>query len=243
MDSAAGRKPEPEHVLDPGWIPQKPRLIAFTAPILRGIFRLFGGFRVTGLENLPAHGAAILACNHLSWADPPAIRSIVRRKCWFMGNDFLLRIPVLGKLLPFYGAFGVSRGRMDREALRRAEFHLKAGDLLCVFPEGGTTVTGTLVPFEGGVALLAARTGVPIVPIAITGTDRVLPMKPPMYPRWARGGITITIGVPIALETVEAIADRKLRIERLTLRVQDAVAAMLPPEYLPEGYRFEAAGT
>lgn len=202
--------------------------------LLRGLYRLFGGFRVKGLENVPATGPAILAPNHLSWADPPAIRTVIRRCCWFMANDFLFRIPVVGKLLPLYGAFPVERGKLDREALRQAESHLADGDLVCIFPEGGTSLAARLVPFEGGVALLAIRNDVPIIPVGITGTDRVLPMHPPPYPRYAPGGVTLTFGPPIYPGDVDPSLPRRQRVDLLTERLHAAVAALLPAEYLPD---------
>jgi 1-acyl-sn-glycerol-3-phosphate acyltransferase len=208
-------------------------LIRGTCLLVRGLFRLFGGFRVSGLEHVPAAGGAILAPNHRSWADPPAMRCVIRRSCWFMGNDFLFRIPVLGKLIPLYGAFPVERGKLDREALRIAEGHLKDGDLVCVFPEGGTTVTGWLFPFEGGVALMALRTGMPIVPVGITGTDKVLPMVRPV-PRYHRGGVTVTFGPPIHPDEIDPSLPRRERVDLLTQRLYEAVAALLPPEYGPQ---------
>jgi 1-acyl-sn-glycerol-3-phosphate acyltransferase len=212
----------------------KPRraLIRFTSGCLIWAYRLLGGFRVRGLENIPGSGAALIVPNHLSWADPPAVRAVIRRTCWFMANDFLFRIPILGRLLPLYGAFPVSRGRIDRTALRTAEDHLKRGDLVVVFPEGGTSLTGRLVPFELGPAMLALRAGVPMIPVAITGTDRVLPMRRP-FPHFARGGVTITFGAPIPSDSIDPALPHRARLVELTRRAQDAVAAMLPQEYLP----------
>ncbi|MFN3652420.1 MAG: lysophospholipid acyltransferase family protein [Armatimonadota bacterium] len=211
-------------------------LVRATSVILRGVYRLFGGFTVSGLEHVPESGGAILAGNHLSWGDPPAIRAVIRRRLWFMANEFLFRVPVLGKLIPLYGAFPVDRDRMDRESLRRAERHLQDGDLLCIFPEGGTTLTGRLSPFEGGAALLAIRNNVPIVPMAITGTDRVWPMggENPALPRYARGGVTVRFGPPIHPESIDGSLSRKQRLELLTQKTYEGVAALLPPEYLPE---------
>lgn len=212
----------------------RPRRLAIAASrlLLHGLFRLFGGFRVRGLENVPEHGAAILASNHLSWADPPAIRAVIRRSCWFMANHDLFEKPLLAPLIRLYGAFPVRRGTLDRDALRLAEAHLHAGDLLCIFPEGGTTLTGRLYPFEGGVALLAIRNNVPVVPIALTGTDRVLPAD--LRPRFARGGVTVTFGPPIHPDEIDPSLPRRERVDRLTERLYQAIAAMLPPEYLPE---------
>ena len=201
---------------------------------VRGLYQVLGGFRVAGLENIPPSGGVILAPNHLSWADPPAIYMAARRKCWFMANEFLFRIPVLGKLIPLVGAFPVHRGRLDRDAIRVAEGHLKEQDLLCVFAEGGTTITGTLYPFEGGVALLALRNNVPIVPVAITGTEKLLPMQPPCYPRYARGGVRVRFGKPIHPDEVDPTLPRKERMDQLTYRLYLAVAELLPKEYVPE---------
>jgi 1-acyl-sn-glycerol-3-phosphate acyltransferase len=218
-------------------------LVHGTSVLLRGAYRLLGGLRVRGVEHLPKTGAAIVASNHLSWADPPALRSVIRRRCWFMGNHDLFDLPAVGKLLPLFGGFPVVRsddpGRADRSALKVAEQHLKDGDLLCVFPEGGTTVTGTLHPFEGGVALLALRNNVPIVPVAITGTDRMWPPEA-SRPRYARGGVSLTFGPPIHPSDIPAGLPRRERMERLTVRLYDAIAAMLPPEYVPAEY---VAGT
>lgn len=206
-------------------------IIAVTSVVLKGLYRLYGGFRVQGLENIPATGAAIIAPNHHSWADPPAIRSVIRRTCWFMGNHDLFQIPILGRILPIYGAFPVERGTLNRDTIRLAEAHLKAEDLLCIFPEGGTTTTGRLMPFEGGLALLALRNNVPIIPVAITGTDRLLEMKPPYRVRYTKGGVTLTFGKPIWPEEVAPEASRRERMDLLALRAYEAVRDMLPPEY------------
>jgi 1-acyl-sn-glycerol-3-phosphate acyltransferase len=208
-------------------------LVHGTSAVLRGLYRLFGGFHVHGLENVPETGAAILTPNHHSWADPPAIRAVIRRDCWFMANDFLFDIRILGKLLPLYGAFPVGRDHIDREALHRAEKHLRDGDLVCIFPEGGTTITGKLYPFEGGAALLAIRNGVPLIPVGITGTDRMLPMSAP-YPHRVKGGVTVTFGRPVHPDEADPSQRRKEQVNRLTQRLYRAVADLLPPEYVPQ---------
>lgn len=212
---------------------QKPTLIEVTSVLLKGLYGLLGGLKVTGLENIPKTGGAIIAPNHLSWADPPAMRAIIRRKAWFMGNHDLLEKPVYGWLLPFYGTFPVDRTRMDREAFRMAEQHLQEGDLVCIFPEGGTSPDSRLAAFEGGVALLAIRNNVPIVPVAVTGTQRMLPPVPPMVPRYAPGGATITFGKPVHPDEIDPNLPKRERVDALTERLYQVVASMLPPEYRP----------
>jgi 1-acyl-sn-glycerol-3-phosphate acyltransferase len=199
-----------------------------TSILLRLVFRVFGGFHVRGLEHLPKHGAAIIASNHLSWADPPAYWSVMPRRTWFMANDFLLEIPLFGPVLRYFGTFPVTRGKLDRDALREAERHLAEGDLVFIYPEGGTTITGRLYPFEGGVGMLALRAGVPVVPAAITGSDRVLSMAD-FRPRYSKGGVALRFGPAIAPDR-----PRRERIDAITRAIYDAIAAMLPPEYLPD---------
>src|SRR5204863_2489640 len=118
-----------------------------------------GGYRAKGVENIPRTGPVILAGNHLSWADPPVVRIAFNRTCWFMANDFLFKIPIFGAIIRWIGAFPVVRGKFDREAFRMAEQKLAGGDMLSLFPEGGTSLTGKLSPFEGGVAILVWRSG------------------------------------------------------------------------------------
>lgn len=206
-------------------------------PIGRGIYRLFGGFHASGQEHIPASGGVILAPNHRSWADPPAVRLSVRRDCWFMANDFLFRIPFVGWFIRTFGAFPVKRGAMDRDAIRHAENYLKEGDLVCMFPEGGTTITGTLYPFEGGVALIAIRNNVPIVPVAIVGSDNILPADK-FIPRYARGGVTVKFGPPIYPAEIAPELPRRERIDHVTQLLYERVAALLPEEYVPAEYRY-----
>ncbi len=212
--------------------PPHPLWVLAGRALLSPVFRLLGRYRASGMANIPA-GAAILASNHLSWADPPAIRMALRRHTFYMANDFLFEMPVLGKLLRIFGAFPVERGRFDREAFRMAEERLSMGHLLTVFPEGGTTVTGVLYPFEGGASMLAMRNNVPIVPVAVTGTDILLTMEPKFRLRWVPRRVTVTFGKPIFPQEIDPSLPRRERTDLLTQRVYDAVAEMLPVEYLP----------
>jgi 1-acyl-sn-glycerol-3-phosphate acyltransferase len=204
-----------------------------TSGLLRLAFRVLGGCAVSGVEHVPRRGPAILAPNHVSWADPALVRLAIDRPCWFMANDFIFNYPVVGRLFPLYGAFPVRRGQLDRDALRRAGAHLTDGDLLCVFPEGATSMDKKLLPLEGGVALLALRAGgVPIVPAAITGTDRVMPRTPPHGLRYARGGVTLRFGPPISTADLPPDLPRREQVDLLTERLRQSLVDLLPPEYV-----------
>src|SRR5690606_28111202 len=105
-----------------------------------GIWRL----RVEGREHVPRQGGAILAPNHISNVDPPAVGAAAPRPVYFMAKEELYQMPLLGRILPRLHAFPVRRGTVDRAALRRAEELLRAGELVVIFPEGRESETGQL---------------------------------------------------------------------------------------------------
>jgi 1-acyl-sn-glycerol-3-phosphate acyltransferase len=155
-----------------------------------------GWFRpaVTGRRHVPLEGPAILAPVHRSFADFAFCAFLTRRKLFFMAKDDLWKNRALGKLLLTLGAFPVHRGGADREALRRAEAVLRRGQMLVLFPEG-TRRAGTAVEdLHEGAAFLAARTGAPIVPVGIGGSDLAMP-KGRRIPRPMR--ITVVVGAPV----------------------------------------------
>jgi len=156
------------------------------------LFRL----SVAGIERLPRTGPAVLVANHTSWLDPIVLPLALPRKPGFLAMEELWKMPVVGFVMRAYGhlAIPLHRGAVDATALRRALGVLKEGALLIVFPEGGISPDGRLRPFHRGAALLAARAGAPLVPVAISGTRDALPLTR-VVPRLRP--ITIRIGAPI----------------------------------------------
>ena len=151
--------------------------------------------QVTGRERVPLDGPVILAPIHRSFADFAFSAFLTRRKLFFMAKDELWRNQALGRLLSALGVFPVHREAADREALRRAETVLQRGQVLVLFPEG-TRKSGTVVgELHEGAAFLAARTGAPIVPVGIGGTDLAMP-KGQRIPKPMR--IPVVVGEPIA---------------------------------------------
>ena len=162
--------------------------------LFRLFFQVFCGWRVVGAENCPRTGPLILAPNHISYLDPPAVGCAVPQPVWFMAKHELFKIPVLGTVLPRVHAFPVHRGAPDRPALRRAEALLHEGKTVVLFPEGARRFDGRLGDPEPGVAFVALRTRVPVVPVALVGTDRALP-RHSVLPRPAR--VEARLGRPI----------------------------------------------
>lgn len=155
-----------------------------------------GWFRpvVTGRTRVPLEGPAILAPVHRSFADFAFSALLTRRKLFFMAKDELWKSRPLGKLLCALGAFPVSREAADREALRRAQGVLERGQLLVLFPEGTRREGPTVGPLHEGAAFLAARTGAPIIPLGIGGSDISMP-KGQRIPKPLR--IRVVVGEPI----------------------------------------------
>ncbi len=153
---------------------------------------------IIGKENIPQSGAFLLAPIHRSNIDTPLAAAVTTRRLRFMGKDTIWKFGPIGWIISALGAFPVSRGTADREALRRCVAVLEAGEPLVLFPEG-TRQSGPVVrPLFDGATYVAAKAGVPIIPVGIGGSERVMPKGSKMiYPRKC----VVVIGVPIQTVT------------------------------------------
>lgn len=167
--------------------------------ILRIAFMVCGGIRYEGRENVPSSGAVLIAPNHISDADPPAIGMAAPRGCWFMAKEELFSIRILGPLIRAMRGFPVRPHTADRAALRRAEELLSAGEAVVIFPEGKLSEDGTLKEILPGFLLVAQRTGAPIVPTVIQGTDRIIPYGK-LWPRPAFRTVVVRFGPPVTAQ-------------------------------------------
>ncbi len=172
------------------------RLVRF---IVRILVRAYGGLQITGAENIPATGPVIFAPNHRAHVDPPYLALISSRPIYFMGKEELFHVPVLKHIIKGVGAFPVRRGAADRSALRHAVDLLKQGACVMIFPEGTRSEDGQLGTAEKGFALIARQTGAAIVPVAIEGTERMLP-KGAKFIRRSR--VRVTIGKPFFAQAI-----------------------------------------
>ena len=190
-----------------------------------------GGADVMGLERLPRKGACIVVSNHVSDVDPPILAWALgyrsRRVIYFMAKDEMRRWPVVGWLVSRAGVFYVRRGEADRAAQRQALALLRRGDAIAVFPEGTRSRDGRLQAGNPGVALLAIRSGAPVVPVSILGTQRILPPGGRMI---HRSRVTVQVGEALRLphRPTGRVSREELAFE--TERVMRAIAALLPRE-------------
>ena len=162
---------------------------------VRGVNRLFFRTTVEGADLVPAEGPVIIAPIHRSFIDFFVVSEVTRRKLHYMAKDSLWKRPSFGRFLLSIGAFPVHRESADREALRRAQNVLEAGEVLILFPEGARRTGDTVGELHEGAAFLAARTGATIVPVGIGGTLSVMP-KGTRYPRPSK--VHIIVGSPLA---------------------------------------------
>ncbi len=160
-----------------------------------GVSRAYLPGRVTGRENLPARGAYLVAPVHRSYVDWLIVARITgRRRLRYIAKAEIWRSKPLGRVLEALGVFPVNRAGADREALERCREVLAGGEPLVMFPEG-TRRSGPLVEdLREGVAYLALRAGVPVVPIGIGGSERAMP-RGRAIPRPRR--VEVVIGKPM----------------------------------------------
>ncbi|HEX7095870.1 MAG TPA: lysophospholipid acyltransferase family protein [Acidimicrobiales bacterium] len=171
--------------------------------------------RVEGRENLPATGACVVAPVHRSNLDTPILGFVTARRLRFMGKDTLWKSP-FARLLTLLGGFPVVRGTADREALRACEAIVARGEPLVMFPEGTRRFGPVIENLYDGPAFVAARAGVPIVPIGIGGSERVMP-KGAKFIRPKK--IVIVVGKPITPPATEGRVPRRV-VRELTEQLQ-----------------------
>ena len=191
-------------------------LLRFVAWVMsRFIYR----FKVRGDEHIPSTGAAILACNHVSFVDAVLLMAASPRPIYFLMDHRIFRVPVLGWLFRLAKAIPVAPQKEDpatyEAAFERAAQVLREGDLLAIFPEGGITKDGELQPFKGGIMKIIERAqadGIqaPVVPMALTnlwgsyfsrierGTAMVRPFRRGMFSR-----VGLNVGAPVAASEVQ----------------------------------------
>lgn len=194
---------------------------------LKGLVFPLGGLRVEGLENIPKDGPVILACNHVHWTDIPYISLRPWRITHYMAKVELFSVPVLGWIMTSLGTFPVRRGERDRDSLKLAEHLLRIGEVVTVFPEGHRSAEGVLQVGHPGVALMALHTEAPIVPVGISGTQRVLRRGWRYGP--FRPTVTVRYGVPFRLRSTGKRVTRE-ELTRGTEVIMGNIAALLPPE-------------
>ena len=199
--------------------------------VLRGAFRAAARITVEGGQDLPRSGPMIVVGNHTSNADPLFVQAWLQkflgRPITFLAKEQLF-VPPLTPLLRWYGAIPVRAGGSDASAYRRGLEVLRAGGVLGVFPEGTRSPDGRLGQARQGVALLADRSGAPVLPVGISGLAAFLP-RGARRPRF-RTPVVVRIGRPEPLR-LDPSLDRRVALERATEVLVDRLEALLEPDH------------
>lgn len=133
--------------------------------------KLVAPLRVYGAERVPQTGGLVVASNHFSWIDPPALGAACPRTLYYMAKVEAHRVPGLGELMRAFGAFSVRRGESDRDAVRTMRQIVRDGHALGLFVEGTRQRSGVPGPVQPGAAMVAINEGVPVIPVALQGSD------------------------------------------------------------------------
>jgi len=181
--------------------------------------------QVVGLENVPKRGPVILASNHVSMLDPALLPVLVPRRIVYMGKAELWKTPIIGPLYGLVGFIPVRRFEADLGALRKAEKALRQNQVLGMFPEGTRSGRPGLGKGQPGTAIIALRTGAPVVPAAVIGTGGVT--LPRLFFRLTR--VRVVFGKAFELPKGRRLTAEL--VEQCTERIMKEIAALLPEEY------------
>jgi len=205
----------------------KESILSIFRLIVGFLFRLLTKIECRGSENIPDEGAAILALNHLSRLDSPLILILTQR----VDISGLVAVnyrnnPISRWLVNLIGGIWINREQADFQALKEAKRYLDNGGLLGVAPEGTRSKTKSLLPGKTGIAFLAEKTKVPIIPVAISGTEKIFTK----LSHFRRPEIKIQFGEAFRLEPISR-SQRDASLKKNTDEIMCRIAVMLPEAY------------
>lgn len=199
-------------------------LYHFSRRLLRVFLTIFGRLKSEGLQNVPKSGPVILAPNHISYLDPPAVGAALMRVVHYMAKEELFESKFLNAWMRAIGTFPVKRGSADRKAIKQALDYLAQGEVICVFPEGKRSEDGKLGEPEMGLGMFAIKSRAPVVPVAVIGTDKVLPAHAKFFHFHP---VKIIYGKPLTFPDLYESKDSRQAMEEVGRLTMAAIAEML----------------
>jgi len=176
----------------------------FSYYVIKVLGAIFSPRTVLGREHVPSEGSYIVASNHVSYLDPFLIGLSLERRISYMAKDTLFHNIILRIMLKWVEAFPVRRESSDIGALREALRRLMRGLPIVLFPEGTRKTAGSETKTQSGIGFLAVKGGIPIVPVYIKGSDKVLP-RGARFPKRSR--ILVKFGKPLSFTKEQSYPD------------------------------------
>ena len=189
-------------------------------------FSTFGGFEVRGREAVPPRGRLLVVANHQSNADPPVLAAALPRHVSFVGKRALLRWPIASWYLRTIGSFPIDRDGRDTEAVRWILRSLEKEEVVGIFPEGTRSLHG-MRRATHGIAYLALKSNATILPVGITGTEKIQQIWRVPMPLCR---LRVNIGQPFSLPVIEGRLETPV-LKSLADMIMERVAALLPEKY------------
>lgn len=180
----------------------------FCRALLRFIYKVLFRIEAVGTENIPETGPVILASNHISLLDPPAVGILIKRQVRFMAKEELFKIPVLGALIKSFGAYPVKRGGVSIDAIKSSISLLKSGEMMGVFPEGTRRKGDDGAGAKKGTAMIALRSKATVIPCAIIGEYKIFRKMKIVY---GKPVDVLNIEVPEGADQYEAVTDEIMK--------------------------------
>jgi len=195
---------------------------------LRGLLRALSRWEIRGRGNLPSGGPLIVVFNHVAHLDGPLIIASLPWEVEGISLSDLYAVPVVGQLLRMYGVIAVRRDEFDRQVVRKALQVLSEGKVLALAPEARESPSGAMERGREGAAYLAMRSGAPVLPIGLTGTETALCM----LKRLRRPHLTVNICAPLQLPGPLAHgAARQAQLQAGHAKIMRRIARLLPARY------------
>ncbi|HAC63912.1 MAG TPA: 1-acyl-sn-glycerol-3-phosphate acyltransferase [Cyanothece sp. UBA12306] len=191
----------------------------FKGIIITPVFHTYFRGKIHGLEKVPLEKSLIVVSNHASYFDPPILASSICRPVAYMAKEELFEVPLLKQGIRMYGAYPVKRGSGDRGAIRAALQAIREGWSVGIFLEGTRTSDGRINEPKLGAAMIAAKAQVPLLPVCLWGTEKIL-----------RQGVPFPLPVPLTLRVGNLVdppsSSKRFALEQVTEKCATAINKM-----------------